>query len=78
MGLHVKVALGITDKENLQNIRETAKHFVKNEKEFLFVAEHFDGYKNNPIYALDCVKQAYDENVGLFCVILMAGLFLMK
>ena len=59
---HVKVALGITDKENLQNIRETAKHFVKNEKEFLFDAEHFfDGYKNNPIYALDCVKQAYDE-----------------
>ena len=31
-------------------------------KEFLFDAEHFfDGYKNNPNYALDCLKQAYEE-----------------
>ncbi len=59
---HVKVALGIKNEENLENIRETAKHFIKNKKEFLFDAEHFfDGYKNNPQYALDCLKQAYDE-----------------
>ena len=59
---HVKTALGIENKENLNNIKETAKHFVKNKKEFLFDAEHFfDGYKNNPNYALACLKQAYDE-----------------
>jgi 2-isopropylmalate synthase len=59
---HVKVALGITNNENLENIRETAKHFIKNKKEFLFDAEHFfDGYKSNPDYALDCLKQAYDS-----------------
>jgi len=59
---HVKVALGIKNEENLENIRETAKHFVKNKKEFLFDAEHFfDGYKANPNYALDCLKQAYDS-----------------
>ena len=59
---HVKTALGIKNEENLKNIKETAKHFVKNKKEFLFDAEHFfDGYKNNPDYALDCLKQAYDE-----------------
>ena len=59
---HVKVALGIKNEENLKNIKETAKHFVKNKKEFLFDAEHFfDGYKNNKNYALDCLKQAYDE-----------------
>ena len=59
---HVKVALGIKNEENLQNIKETAKHFVKNNKEFLFDAEHFfDGYKANPNYALDCLKQAYDS-----------------
>ncbi|MFL2883118.1 MAG: citramalate synthase [Pelagibacteraceae bacterium] len=59
---HVKVALGIKNEENLENIRETAKHFVKNKKEFLFDAEHFfDGYKENPNYALDCLKQAYDS-----------------
>ncbi|MBA1339020.1 MAG: 2-isopropylmalate synthase [Pelagibacterales bacterium] len=59
---HVKVALGIKNEENLENIRETAKYFIKNKKEFLFDAEHFfDGYKSNPSYALDCLKQAYDS-----------------
>tara|TARA_B100001093_G_scaffold514193_1_gene587685 strand:+ start:289 stop:1893 length:1605 start_codon:yes stop_codon:yes gene_type:complete len=59
---HVKIALGINNDENLENIKETAKHFVKNKKEFLFDAEHFfDGYKSNPKYALDCLKQAYDH-----------------
>ena len=59
---HVDVALGITKEENLTNIKETAKYFIKNKKEFIFDAEHFfDGYKNNPTYALDCLKQAYDE-----------------
>ena len=59
---HVDVALGITKKENLENIKETARYFIKNNKEFIFDAEHFfDGYKNNPNYALNCLKQAYDE-----------------
>ncbi len=59
---HVDVALGIKNEENLTNIRETANHIVKNKKEFLFDAEHFfDGYKANPNYALDCLKQAYDS-----------------
>ena len=38
---HVKTALGIKNEDNLKNIKETARHFVKNEKEFLFDAEHF-------------------------------------
>ena len=59
---HVDIALGITKEENLTNIKETAKYFIKNKREFIFDAEHFfDGYKNNPMYALDCLKQAYDE-----------------
>jgi len=59
---HVRTALGIKNEENLENIKETAKHFVKNKKEFLFDAEHFFvGYKANPDYALDCLKQAYDS-----------------
>ena len=58
---HVKIALGINNQENLDNIKETTKHFVKHKKEFLFDAEHFfDGFKNNPNYALDCLKQSYD------------------
>ncbi len=59
---HVNVALGIKNSENLENIKETAKHFVKNKKEFLFDAEHFfDGYKANPKYAIECLKHAYDN-----------------
>ena len=59
---HVKVALGIQKEENLENIKETAKHFVKAKKEFMFDAEHFfDGYKANPKYALSCVKVAFDQ-----------------
>tara|TARA_B100000029_G_scaffold236785_1_gene233854 strand:+ start:2616 stop:4217 length:1602 start_codon:yes stop_codon:yes gene_type:complete len=59
---HVDVALGISNEENLENIRESAKHFIKEKKEFMFDAEHFfDGYKNNPKYALECIKTAYKE-----------------
>ena len=59
---HVDVALGITNKENLDNISESAKHFVKAKKEFMFDAEHFfDGYKANSKYALECIKAAYDQ-----------------
>ena len=59
---HVDVALGITNDENLDNISESAKHFVKAKKEFMFDAEHFfDGYKANPKYAVSCIKAAYDQ-----------------
>ena len=57
---HVDVALGISNEENLENIKESTKHFVKEKKEFMFDAEHFfDGYKKNPNYALSCIKIAY-------------------
>ncbi len=59
---HVDVALSISNEQNLENISETTKHFVKNNKEFMFDAEHFfDGYKSNPKYALECIKAAYDN-----------------
>ncbi len=59
---HVDIALGISNDENLENIRESAKHFIKQKKEFMFDAEHFfDGYKNNPKYAISCIKAAFDE-----------------
>ena len=59
---HVDVALGITNEENLENISESAKHFVNEKKEFMFDAEHFfDGFKNNKDYAISCIKSAYDN-----------------
>jgi len=59
---HVDVALGISNEENLENISESAKLFVKNKKEFMFDAEHFfDGYKANPKYAISCLNAAFDQ-----------------
>mgnify|MGYP000253179267 CR=1 FL=1 len=59
---HVDVALGISKDENLENIIDTTKHFVKNNREYMFDAEHFfDGYKSNPDYALKCLKAAFDQ-----------------
>jgi len=59
---HVDIALGITEKENLDNISESTKLFVKKNKEFMFDAEHFfDGYKKNKDYAISCIKSAYDN-----------------
>ena len=58
----VDVALGITNDENLENIKESAKHIVGSGKEFMFDAEHFfDGFKSNPDYALNCLKAAFDQ-----------------
>ena len=59
---HVDIALGISNEENLENISESAKHFIKKKKEFMFDAEHFfDGYKANSKYALSCLKAAFDQ-----------------
>ena len=59
---HVDIALGISNKENLKNIKESAKHLVKEKKEFIFDAEHFfDGYKANSQYAISCLKSAFDQ-----------------
>ena len=46
----------------LRNIKESAKLFIKNKREFMFDAEHFfDGYKANPDYAMNCLKSAFEE-----------------
>ena len=59
---HVDIALGISNEENLENISESTKHFVKIKKEFMFDAEHFfDGFKNNKEYAISCIKSAYEN-----------------
>ena len=58
---HVKTALGIKNGDNLENIKDTSKHIVKSGKEFLFDAEHFFDFKSNPEYALECLKNAYDN-----------------
>ena len=58
---HVAAALGISEDENLENIRASVAHIVAAGREALFDAEHFfDGYKRNPGYALACCRAAHE------------------
>tara|TARA_R110002124_G_scaffold42570_10_gene130930 strand:+ start:606 stop:2228 length:1623 start_codon:yes stop_codon:yes gene_type:complete len=58
---HVTTALGITLDENLTNISESIKHIVAQGREALFDCEHFfDGFRENPDYAIQTAKAAYD------------------
>ncbi len=57
---HVKTALGCTNEENLDSIRQTVEAARAAGKEVLIDCEHFfDGYKANPAYALSCAETAY-------------------
>jgi 2-isopropylmalate synthase len=58
---HVRVALGCTNEENLESIRDSVAAAKAMGKEVLLDCEHFfDGYKANPAYATQCAKAAYD------------------
>ena len=58
---HVKVALGTTNEENLEGIRQSVEAAIEVGKEALVDCEHFfDGYKANPDYAIACAKAAYE------------------
>ena len=59
---HVRVALGCTNEENLDSIRQSVEAAVFAGKEVLVDCEHFfDGYKANPDYALACARAAHDS-----------------
>ncbi len=56
---HVRLALGISEEENLTLIADSIRACRERGKEVLFDAEHFfDGYKANPEHALACVRTA--------------------
>ncbi|UAB90309.1 citramalate synthase [Ruegeria sp. SCSIO 43209] len=58
---HVTHALGITLEENTENVRASVAHIVAQGREALFDAEHFfDGYKDNPEYAVEVCRAALD------------------
>ena len=68
--LHVEKVLGTTLKENLAMIRESVAYFKAHGKEVIYDAEHFfDGYKNNPPYAMKTIKAAIDGGADfiVFC-----------
>jgi 2-isopropylmalate synthase len=58
---HVRVALGISNEENIESVRESISAVVASGREAMLDAEHFfDGYKANKNYALQVVRAAYD------------------
>ena len=59
---HVRVALGTTEEENLDGIRQSVAAAHEAGREVLLDCEHFfDGYKAKPAYALACAKAAHAE-----------------
>ena len=58
---HVETAINTTLEENLEMIRQSVAAAAERGRESMFDCEHFfDGYKNNPNYALDCVRAAHE------------------
>lgn len=59
--LHVEEVLHTTAEENLKMISDSVKYLIDNGVRVFFDGEHFfDGYKDNPKYALDCLLAAQD------------------
>jgi 2-isopropylmalate synthase len=67
--LHVSEALYITPEENLALISGSIEYLKRFDKEVIYDAEHFfDGYKDNPEYALSTLKAA--EKAGADILVL--------
>jgi len=67
--LHVTEVLRATPDENLAMIADTVKFFKSHGKTVIYDAEHsFDGYKNEPEYALATWRAA--EQAGAECIVL--------
>jgi len=60
--LHVTDALGITLHQNLELISDSIAHLKAKGRRVFYDAEHFfDGYKDNPDYALQTLRRAVQE-----------------
>jgi len=67
--VHVREALRIELRSNLNLIGESLKFLKHHCPEVIFDAEHFfDGYKANPRYALEVLRSA--EQAGVECIVL--------
>ncbi len=66
---HARVALGISNEENLAIIRESAGAVVASGRQLILNCEHFfDGYKSHREYSLSVAKTAFEA--GARCVVL--------
>jgi 2-isopropylmalate synthase len=63
--LHVTGVLGATAEENLAMIRDSVAHCRAAGREVFYDLEHyFDGYRDNPAYALACARAARDAGAA--------------
>jgi 2-isopropylmalate synthase len=66
---HVKEALRTTPEENIQSVKETVSYLKRHTGKVFFDAEHFfDGYVNNPKYAMKVLAAAAEA--GADCLVL--------
>ncbi len=64
--LHATEVLGVSLDENLKMIRESVEFLRSQNREVIYDAEHFfDGYKNNPEYALRTLKAAAEAGASV-------------
>ena len=67
--LHVHRALNITEEENHKLIWETVKFLKDHGREVIYDAEHFfDGYLQNPDFALRTLEQASRAGADVLCL----------
>jgi 2-isopropylmalate synthase len=67
--LHVREALGITLKENLELIRDSIGYLQEKGRRVIYDAEHFfDAYKRNPGYAMETLLAA--QSAGASVIVL--------
>jgi 2-isopropylmalate synthase len=68
-GLHLEKVTKVSREENLAMIRDSVAFLVDAGKRVVYDAEHFfDGYRDDPGYALECLRAAAEagaENVSL-------------
>lgn len=66
---HVREALRISMEENLDILHDTIAFLKKRVDQVIFDAEHFfDGYLNNPEFALKCLRAVDDAGVNLIAL----------
>ncbi len=63
--LHVKSVLHTTPQENLKMIFDSIQFLIKHELVVFYDAEHFfDAYRENPAYALSCLRAAQEAGAS--------------
>jgi 2-isopropylmalate synthase len=67
--LHVRDDLRISKKQNLEVIHDSVAFLKRRVDTVIFDAEHFfDGYRDNPEFALECCRMAADAGADLICL----------